>query len=134
MPLTQVIDQLNGTALANDKLGRMPRPAQRRGLHMIKDHATRRKRRTRRQRLLAPARRKRRIVPALQNALHIELSLPMPHQIQICHTPSPRTTTKGTGAFVVILPPDCTAATLNYTSTSASERLGTWCTRASSRQ
>ena len=45
---------------------------------MIKGHATRRKRRTRRQRLLAPARRKRRIVPALQNALHIELSLPMP--------------------------------------------------------
>ena len=134
MPLTQVIDQLNGTALANDKLGRMPRPAQRRGIHMIKGHATRRKRRTRRQRLLAPVRRKRRIVPALQNALHIELSLPMPHQIQICHTPSPRTTTKGTGAFVVILPPDCTATTHNYSSTSASGRLGTWCTCASSRQ
>ena len=92
---------------------------------MIKGHATRRKRRTRRQRLLAPARRKRRIVPALQNVLHIELSLPMPHQVQIGHTPSPRTTTKGTGTFVVVLPPDRAATTRNYTSTSASGRLGT---------
>ena len=48
---------------------------------MIKGHATRRKRRTRRQRLLAPARRKRRIVPALQNALHIELSLPSDYPV-----------------------------------------------------
>ena len=101
---------------------------------MVKGHATRFKRRTHRQRLLAPARRKRRIVPALQNVLHIELSLPMPHQIQIGHMPSPRTTAKETDAFVVILPPDCTATTRNYSSTSASERLGTWCTCASSRQ
>ena len=101
---------------------------------MIKGHATRRKRRTRRQRLLAPALRERRIVPALQNVLHIELGLPMPHQIQICHTPSPRTTTKGTGTFVVVLPPDHAAATLNYTSTSASGRLGMWCICVSSRQ
>lgn len=69
---------------------------------MVKGHATRLKRRARRQRLLAPARRKRRIVPALQNVLHIELSLPMTHQIQICHTPSPRTATKGTGTFAVV--------------------------------
>ena len=101
---------------------------------MVKGHATRLKRRVRRQRLLAPARRKRRIVPALQNVLHIEFSLPMPHQIQIGHTPSPRTATKGTGTFVVVLPPDHAAATLGYTSTSASGRLGTWCTCASSRQ
>ena len=92
---------------------------------MVKGHAARLKRRARRQRLLTPARRKRRIVPALQNALHIELSLPMPHQIQIGHMPSPRTTTKGTGVFVVILPPDCAATTHNYSSTSASGRLGT---------
>ena len=35
---------------------------------------------------------------------------------------------------VVILPLDCAATTHNYSSTSASGRLGTWCTRASSRQ
>ena len=69
---------------------------------MVKEDTAHLKRRARRQRLLAPARRKRRIVPTLQNVLHIELSLPMPHQIQICHTPSPRTTAKGTGTFVVV--------------------------------
>ena len=69
---------------------------------MVKGHAARLKRRARRQRLLTPARRKRRIVPALQNVLHIELSLPMSHQIQIGHTPSSRTTTKGPGTFVVV--------------------------------
>ena len=92
---------------------------------MVKRHATCLKRRARRQRLLTPARRKRRIAPALQNVLHIELGLPMPHQIQIGHTPSPRTTTKGTGTFVVVLPPNRAATTRNYTSTSASGRLGT---------
>ena len=92
---------------------------------MVKGHAAVLERRTRRQRLLAPTRRQRRIVPALQNVLHIELSLPMPHQIQIGHTPSPRTTTKGTGTFVVVLPPDRTATTCSYSSTSASGRLGT---------
>lgn len=102
MPLTQVIDQLYGTALANDKLGRMPRPTQRGGIHMVKGHATRLKRRARRQRLLAPTFRERRVLPVLLNVLHIELGLPMPHQIQICHTPSPRTTTKGTGTFAVV--------------------------------
>ena len=85
---------------------------------MIKGHAAVLERRTRHQRLLAPARRKRRIVPALQNVLHIELGLPMPHQIQIGHMPSPRTTTMGTGTFVAVLPH-------NYTSTSASGRLDT---------
>ena len=69
---------------------------------MIKGHTTRRKRCTRRQRLLAPTFRERRVLPVLQNVLHIELGLPMPHQIQICHTPSPRTTTKGTGTFAVV--------------------------------
>lgn len=92
---------------------------------MVKGDAARLKRRARRQCLLAPAHRKRRIVPALQNVLHIELGLPMPRQIQIGHMPSPRTTTKGTGTFVVVLPPDDAEMARNYTSTSASGRLGT---------
>lgn len=49
----------------------------------------------------------------------------MPRQIQIGHMPSPRTTTKGTGTFVVVLPPDYAEMARNYTSTSASGRLGT---------
>ena len=69
---------------------------------MVKRHATVLKRRARRQRLLAPALCERRVLPALQYVLHIELSLPMPHQIQIGHMPSPRTTTKGPGTFVVV--------------------------------
>ena len=125
MPLAQFIDQFYGTTLANDKLGRTPRPPQRRRIHMVKGHAADLERRTRRQRLLAPARRKWRIMPALQNVLHIELGLPMPHQIQIGHTPSPRTTTKGIGTFVAVLPPNRAATTRNYSSTSASGRLGT---------
>ena len=92
---------------------------------MVKGHAAVLERRARRQRLLTPARRKRRIVPALQNVLHIELSLPMTHQKQIGHMPSPRTTTKVPVPFVVVLPPDCTATTRSYTSASASARLGT---------
>ena len=69
---------------------------------MIKGDAARLKRRARRQRLLAPALRERRVMPALQNVLHIELSLPMTYQIQIGHMPSPRTTAKETGTFVVV--------------------------------
>ncbi len=69
---------------------------------MVKGDATRLKRRARRQCLLAPALRERRVLPTLQNVLYIKLGLPMPHQIQIGHMPSPRTTTKGTGTFVVV--------------------------------
>ena len=78
---------------------------------MVKGDAARLKRRARRQCLLAPAHRKRRIVPALQNVPHVELGLPMPYQIQIGHMPSPRSTTKGPGTFVVVLPPDRAATT-----------------------
>ncbi len=59
----------------------------------------------------------------------------LPNNVECCDgLRSGQATTKGPGTFVVVLPPDHAEMARNYTSTSASGRLGTWCTCASSRQ